>query len=209
MAEAALSGWLREANLPLWEAMQTHRFVRELAGGTLPAPARARYLGFARGFGEVALPVLGQALVKAPGTPQRRRVAVALHGVVEQRLAWLERAPDSAAPPLAGFNDALAEIARVGSYADILVTMLAVEWSAAEWSAALAAGPEAGGPLAEWVALLAGEGFAAHVAWLRLETDREGAMLDGRGRTRASALFARALQLAIGFHEAACAEPAA
>ncbi len=211
-AGAALSQRLLSANQDVWDAMQAHRFVRDVEADRLPAEAFARYLTFERRFVETAILIFGHALVKAPGADQRRRLIGVLHALSTEQLPAFDRffgalgiapAGADAALPMAvrEFDRGMLAMAEEGAYADVIAIMLAAEWMYATWCGRAKArdAPIASPELRRWVALHAESGFLGQVAWLRAEIDA----CAGSDVARLSARFGRALELEIAFHEAA------
>jgi thiaminase/transcriptional activator TenA len=205
---------LRAENAEPWEAMQEHRFVRDIIAGRLDPQVFRRYLIFEHGFVETAILIFGHAMLKAPGFAQRRRLIAVLHSLAEEQLGYFAQvfaalglAPSRAACPFPDavrrFDGGMLTIAEGGSYADIVAIMLAAEWMYGTWCLRAAA-CESGEPeLRHWVRLHAEPPFLEGVDWLMRETDRAAAAMDAAGRHRMSRLFGDALRLEIAFHAAA------
>ena len=127
----------REAAQP-WQAIQTHRFVRDVEADRLPAEVFARYLSYEREFVETAVLIFGHAMLKAPDHEQRRVLIGVLHGLVEEQLPYFDSAfqelqasplPRGGSPPaVVAFGDGMLAVAKHGSYEDILAAMLGAEW---------------------------------------------------------------------------------
>ena len=207
-----LSQRLLQANQGVWDAMQAHRFVRDIEADRLPAEVFARYVAFEHRFVETAIQIFGHALLKAPGPAQRHRLIGVLHALSTEQLPAFDRffaalgvvpATSDAALPKAvqAFDQGMLRMAEEGDYADVLSIMLAAEWMYATWCArAKARGtPIASPELRHWVALHTEPGFLGQVAWIRAEIDA----CAGSDVARLSARFGRALELEIAFHEAA------
>jgi len=198
----------------LWEAMQQHRFVADIITDRLRPDVFRRYLILEHGFVETAILIFGNAMLKAPAFPQRRRLIGVLHSLAEDQLTYFARVfvalglePQSAARPFPEaarqFNDGMLAIAETGSYADTVAIMLAAEWMYGSWCLRAAKTAIRDAELRRWVALHTEAGFLDGVDWLMSEINREAARLDDAGRQRLSGLFREALRLEIGFHEAA------
>jgi thiaminase/transcriptional activator TenA len=205
---------LRAENGEPWEAMQEHRFVRDIIAGRLDPQVFRRYLVFEHGFVETAILIFGHAMLKAPGFAQRRRLIAALHSLAEEQLEYFAQvfaalglAPSGATLPrpdaVRRFDDGMLKIAEGGSYADILAIMLAAEWMYATWCLRAAEADKGEPELRRWVALHAEPPFLEGVEWLMREIDREAAAMNADGLRRMSGLFGAALQLEIAFHAAA------
>ncbi len=205
---------LRAENAEPWEAMQAHRFVRDIIGGHLDPQVFRRYLIFEHGFVETAILIFGHAMLKAPGFAQRRRLIAVLHALAEEQLGYFAQvfaalglAPSQAGRPFPDavrrFDGGMLKIAESGAYAEILAIMLAAEWMYASWCLRAAEAEGGEEELRRWVSLHAEPPFLDGVAWLMREIDREAAALDEAGRRRLSDLFGDALRLEIAFHAAA------
>ena len=73
------------------------------------------------------------------------------------------------------------------------------------WCSTANQSPSSRDYIRDWVALHAGGAFADHVAWVRSEIDDRGPALAGSRQARLSALFEKALEAEIAFHDAAYA----
>ncbi len=208
----ALSQRLLSANQDVWDAMQAHRFVRDVEAGRLPEEAFARYLGFEHRFVETAILIFGHALLKAPEPVQRHRLIGVLHALSTEQLPAFDRffgalgiAPagaDAALPTaVREFDRGMLRMAEEGAYADVIAIMLAAEWMYATWCGRAKArdAPVASPELRRWVTLHTEPGFLGQVAWLRAEIDA----CPDSDFARLSSQFGRALELEIAFHEAA------
>jgi thiaminase/transcriptional activator TenA len=205
---------LRAENADVWEAMQQHRFVTDIIADRLDPMVFRRYLVFEHAFVETAILIFGQAMLKAPAFPQRRRLIGVLRALAEEQLGYFARtfaalgvAPRGATPALPeavrAFDGGMLAIAETGRYADILAIMLAAEWMYRTWSLRAAKTEIAEPQLRHWVAIHTEADFLDQVDWLLAEIEREAAALDDAGRQRLSGLFRRALILEIDFHSAA------
>ncbi len=205
---------LLAANADVWEAMQQHRFVTDIIADRLPPDVFRRYLIFEHSFVETAVLIFGQAMLKAPGFAQRRRLIGVLHALAEEQLPYFARVfaalglaprpPEREVPEaVRAFDRGMLKIAESGSYAEILAIMLAAEWMYGTWCLRAARSTQAEPELRRWVELHTEPDFLDQVNWLMREIDREAAGLDEAGRARLSALFGEAERLEIAFHEAA------
>lgn len=196
-------------NRATWDAMQAHRFVAAVEADRLPPDVFKAYLVYERGFVETAMLIFGHMLVKAPGLSERRRLAGVLQALAVEQIGYFERVfaalgitgADRARPvpdTVAAFRDGMLAMARDGGYLDGVAIMLAAEWMYATWCARAARAPIRDPELKGWVDLHAEPGFLAQADWLRGQVD--GAAV--AEVPRLSALFGRALDLEIAFHEA-------
>ena len=201
-------------NRAVWDAMQAHRFVAAVEADRLPADAFKAYLIYECDFVETAMLIFGHVLVKAPGLPERRRLAGVLQALAVEQIGYFERvfaalgitAADRARPVpdgVAAFRDGMLAMARDGGYLDGVAIMLAAEWMYATWCARAAQAPIRDPELKGWVDLHAEPGFLAQADWLREQVDGAAAA----EVPRLSALFGRALALEVAFHEAPFERP--
>ncbi len=208
-----LSERLRAANQGAWNAMQAHRFVREIEADALPRAVFGRYLIFENAFVETAILIFGHALLKAPDLVARRWLCGVLHGLGDAQLAYFDRAFDtlgiatraasgSLPAAVAAFDRGMLGVAATGAYLDILTIMLAAEWMYATWCGRANLRPISDPLIAEWVRLHAEPDFLAQADWLRAQVDAAGPNLDEATFHSLSNLFGYALLLEIDFHSA-------
>lgn len=208
----SVSQRLLAANRDVWEAMQAHRFVCDIEQDRLPDDVFARYLVFEHRFVETAILIFGHAMMKAPGIAQRRWLIGVLHALSTAQLTSFEAAfaalgvraapPGAALPPaVVAFDRGMLRMAEDGDFDAVLTIMLAAEWMYATWCGRAADRPISSPELRRWVMLHAAPDFLAQAAWLRAQID--ATIPDAAAFARMSALFRRALELEIGFHDAA------
>ena len=208
----SLAQRLLDANRDVWDAMQAHRFVRDIEADRLPAEVFERYLVFEHRFVETAILIFGHAMLKAPAIAQRHRLIRVLHALSTEQLpafagffAALGIVPAGVAEVLPtavrAFDRGMLQMAGEGGYCDVVAIMLAAEWMYATWCGRAYAVPITPPELRRWVALHAEPGFLDQVAWLRAEID--ACAVDEDGAARLSARFRRALELEAAFHDAA------
>jgi thiaminase/transcriptional activator TenA len=212
---ARFSDWLRERAEPDWTAATTHRFTREVIGGSVESAVMVRYLVQDYAFIDGFVALLGAAIHAAPGLPRRLPLARFLGMIASDENTFFSRSFDALGvaealrdrPPLSaparGFQALMTEAAASGRYAEALAVLVVAEWVYLSW--ALPARETRTGPFwcTEWVDLHANPDFERFVGWLRGELDREGAALDAAGRARVLDLFRRAAALERAFFDAA------
>ncbi|WP_428391070.1 TenA family protein [Lichenicoccus sp.] len=210
-----ISQTILAANRDVWDDMQSHRFIEDIAADRLPLDVFERYLVFEYGFVETAMLIFGHAMLKASSFRQRRWLIGVLHALAEEQMGTFRQAfnalgiapPTSADPPVPeavrAFSRGMMDVAQTGDYPDLLAIMLAAEWMYAAWCSRIDLATIDSPELRRWVALHASSGFLAQAAWLRAEIDTVAAKADVAGRDRLSSLFRRALLLEIDFHHAA------
>ncbi len=206
-----LSDLLLAANQEVWDAMQAHRFVRDIEADALPRAVFRRYVVYERAFVGTAILIFGHALLNAPDLSARRWLCGVLAGLGGAQFEYFDRvfaaldlppgAGDEALPAsVAAFDGGMLRVASGGMYVDILTIMLAAEWMYATWCARAHRRPISDPVIAEWVRLHAEPAFLAQADWLRAQIDV--AAVDVTAFERMSSLFGHALQLEIDFHNA-------
>jgi thiaminase (transcriptional activator TenA) len=79
----------------VWDAMQTHRFVRDIEADRLDPAVFRRYLAYENAFVETAILIFGYSLVKAPGLEEQRWLIGVLKALSEEQITYFRRAFDS------------------------------------------------------------------------------------------------------------------
>lgn len=166
---------LYEVAHPVWEAIFSHPFLRELGAGTL---ARERFLffvcqdylylqDFARALclGGAKADSLETLDMFADHAATVVRVERNLHsnwreklGLTPQELATTARAPVTQA-----YTRHLLAVAQGGTLAEIVAVVLPCYWIYWEVGQRLSASPPADPLYAEWIQAYSSEGFGAHV----------------------------------------------
>lgn len=197
-----------------WDAMQNHRFVREIEEDRLEPAVFRRYLAYENAFVETAILIFGYSLVKAPGLEEQRWLIGVLKALSEEQITYFRRAFDAlgmaeaewrdvALPPeVTAFRDGMLAIAAHGPYIDGIAAMFAAEWMYATWCKRAAGRAITDPVLRQWVDLHAADDFAAQAHWLRRQVDLAGEEMGARSRERLAGIFRHALMLEIAFHSA-------
>jgi thiaminase/transcriptional activator TenA len=214
MTTEPFSETLRRLNRAAWDAMQSHRFVRDVEANRLPDGVFRRYLAYEGDFVAAAITIFGQAMLKAPGIDEKRWLIGVLAALANEQVGYFEetfaalgvpaedRAARDAPPAVAAFRDGMLAIAAEGSYFEIVTAMLAAEWMYATWCARAVRRPIANPELKRWVDLHADAAFRGQAEWLTRQVDALAPACGGPARERAVAVFGRVLALEIDFHEA-------
>lgn len=209
---------LRRSAEPAWSRATAHRFVDELAEGTIDDAVFRRYLVQDYAFISSLVRLVGYAVASAPSTEAARRLTGFLGVLTDEEDDYFERAFDAldvpaadrthpdVLPPTEALEDLLVRGGLEGGYAERLAVLLAVEWVYLEWATAIAEANPGVFYLREWIDLHADDDFAAFVGWLRDELDREGPELNDRRRRLVERHFRRAVNLEVDFFEAAYAD---
>lgn len=213
MAPETVSQRILRENRVLFQQMLDHRFVRDIATDRLPQGVFDRYLVYEGAFVDTAISIFALAVSKAETMAQKRWLIGVLDALANQQIAYFERVNvargidparfDLNRARIAAFRDGMLDIARFGSFAEIVTAMFAAEWMYWAWCRAIAPSPPSDPLLAEWVALHATPEFAAQAEWLRAELDQIGTGLDGAAQARLGAIFGQVMRLEIAFHDAA------
>lgn len=223
---ASFSQTLRDAHASTWDTAVSHRFVRDLWAGAVPAPVMKRYLSQDYLFCDAFVALLGAAVSHSDSPGARLAISRQLGMVASDEDGYFVRAltrldpqfkptaPPSSLEALAGHSAytplaptagflALMDEAR-SSYAAALTVLLVAEWLYLDWAAPFPSPPTPGDWLhAEWIELHRGPAFEQWVQLLRDELDRVAAAADDAARKEMEALFARAVKLELEFFDAA------
>lgn len=213
--DARFSEWLRRRAEPHWTAAVEHRFVGELAAGSIDPAAFRRYLVQDYAFVVELVRLVGHAVGQAPSMTAARRLSAFLGVLTDEENDYFERAFDALEvpqdhrndPPRADVTDAFADLlgraAHEGDYEETIAVLLAVEWIYLAWATSVAEATPGAFYLREWIDLHANEEFAAFVNRLRDELDDRGPALDARRQRRLERGFRRAVSLEVDFFDAA------
>jgi thiaminase (transcriptional activator TenA) len=211
MGETLSEQMLRE-NAAVVNEMLTHRFVEEIKRDELPSAVFDRYLVYEGAFVDTAISIFAYAVAKAETIAQKRWLISVLDALANGQIAYFERTLAArsidpatfnvARPEVNAFRAGMLDIAREGTFLDIIAAMFAAEWMYWTWSTD-AAGYKISDPLLkEWVDLHVDEDFAAQANWLKQELDDAGERLDAVKRRRLSNVFKEVQRLEIAFHHA-------
>ncbi|MBD9571478.1 TenA family protein [Ensifer sp. ENS08] len=213
MAAETLSEQILRENATVFEAMVNHRFVEDIVMGRLSPQVFERYLVYEGAFVETAISIFAFAAAKAETIEQKRWLIAVLDALANQQIAYFERifaernidpgAYDLNVAEVHAFRTGMLDIARNGGFLDTVAAMFAAEWMYWTWSKRAARSSFADPHLKEWVEMHADDEFAAQAKWLKQELDVAGDALEASERKRLSAIFGRAQQLEIAFHDAA------
>ncbi len=181
----ALSDDLRSSVGGLWERTVTHPFVLELGEGTLPADKWDVYFRQDYLFLKPWIALMCAGVVKAPDFDHARPLAAFVHGALgaeegmfrdyfrEKGLSAADVADLQYLPTSHAQNGFLRQVARDGSFHEILTTLLGIEWPYLDWAQRLdAAGKRpANRHYQLWIDIHAGKELGDFVAWLRSTLD--------------------------------------
>lgn len=216
-----LSNELLTQTRDVWDAMQSHDFVRDVEEDKLDPAVFRRYLTYENAFVETAILIFGYALVKAPGLEEQRWLIGVLKALSEEQIPFFRGAFESLnmpeaewrdvvlPPAVTAFRDGMLAIAAPGPYLDGITAMFAAEWMYWTWCKRAAGRTISDPVLRRWVDLHAAENFADQARWLGRQIDFFGTELSSRSRSRLTGIFRRALELEIDFHTAPYGDPPA
>ncbi|MEU4828713.1 TenA family protein [Actinomadura sp. NPDC023710] len=199
---------LLEACAEPMERAVSMRFAEEVRTGVIGDQAYADYLEIEASFVATAARLHGLAVWDAPGWTAMERNARAVHALTTEQAAYFDTAraawPVPARPDAARRAAILSEFAlagaREGGYPAVMTLLFAAESLYLTWcSRAHREGRVPAGPIADWVALHAGEDFRAGVDALARDLDALPAAVPNGPLVR---LFAGMLEAEIAFHDA-------
>lgn len=212
MSAKTLSEQMLEDNAPLFKAMVNHRFVEDIKQNRLSGDVFDRYLVYEGAFVDTAISIFAYAAAKADTIEQKRWLIGVLDALANQQIAYFEKTFaargidascfDLRLPGVEAFRSGMLEIARGGTFLEIIAAMFAAEWMYWTWSKEAAGGMIDDPPLREWVEIHAHADFAAQAKWLKDQLDEAGIGLSAVERARLSTIFGRVQQLEIAFHDA-------
>lgn len=211
--DARFTDWLRERTEPTWSDAVGHRFVAELADGTLEDAVMARYLVQDYSFLDSFVRLVGSAIVKAPALADRIPLAQFLGMVTSDENTYFQRAfdtlgvadvdrtePDLRAPTR-GFHQVMAKAVAAESYEETLTPLVVFEWLYLDWASSVADRQPGKFYLREWIDLHANPHFVAFVDWLRGQLDRGGPALPPQHQAAVAATFAHTVDLEKAFFD--------
>ncbi|MBY3121641.1 MULTISPECIES: TenA family protein [Rhizobium] len=212
MAAESLSDRILRENDAVLGAMLSHRFVEDVKNDRLSKEAFQRYLVYEGAFVDSAISIFAYAAATANTMPQKRWLIAVLDALANEQIAYFERtfasrcidpsSFDTGIAEVETFRAGMLEIARQGGFLDTVAAMFAAEWMYWTWCRQAASRPISDPLLKEWVDMHVDPNFAAQAQWLKNELDVAGETLEEDEKARLSAIFDRAMQLEIDFHDA-------
>lgn len=205
--------WMRMKAEPAWSQCVSHRFMREMTEGTLSEQAFKRYLVQEYAFVQACSGVLGYAIAKAPGVPERHRfagMALDLTGVQTRYFRrMLKRygfSPntvtlESVSNAPRAFAEWMLWNGAHGSYLEILTAFVGAEWMYYTWCWAGAKHPPAQPAYAYWIKLHADGEFKKNVLWMLRQLDQLGPVLSEETQGRLAYVFRKVLEWEVAFHD--------
>ena len=197
---------LRSTVSDVWDRVVNHKFVNELGSGTLATAVFNDYFDQDYLFLRDWAILLGMASVKSPDFHSSRQIVGFLHlglggeeGLFQR--AFRERGLDQTSilsmeyfPDTLNYSGYLRTCAYEGSFIDVIVTLLAVEWPYLNWAERLFnAGMNPGNYYYKtWIDIHVSDGMYAFVNWM-IETVDNHVFTDVE-RHRAEQIFANVLR---------------
>ena len=209
------SAQLRAGSEPDWRAATDHRFVSELANDLIADADYARYLVLDYAFLDILVSHVGQAVATAPGMAKKRQYSeflsvltgdeddYFLRSFAAMGVAEAEWRQPSKHTVVSGFREVMLGGERKFTYAEVLASLLAVEWVYLSWATSVAGEAPARFYLKEWIDLHTDPGFEAFVKWMQLEMDQLGPALSASERQSVQDIFNRAVKMEVAFFDAA------
>lgn len=209
----SLSDRILSANDEVLQEMLAHRFVADIKADHLPRDVFRRYLSYEGAFVETAIAIFAYATARAPNVAAQRWLIGVLDALANTQVPYFEQTcarlgitpPDVLPEPVQAFDGGMHDLARDGSFVDILTAMFAAEWMYWLWCTDAAQGQIADPDLRAWVNLHATPDFEGQARWLKEAIDHYG---DPSEAERLSVVFGRVMLLEIDFHAAAYDPPA-
>lgn len=208
-----LSALILSRNANDFEAMINHRFVRDIEFGRLSKEDLDRYLLIEGAFVETAIAIFGHAVVKTDNLAIRRKLIRSLDALANEQMPYFEKTIKGRMisndplllndPRVVGFRDGMLNLARDGSFAQIITCMFAAEWMYWTWCDRVKGVTFEDSTLKEWVLLHAAPDFAQQAKWLRDQVDSIALGLTSVEREDLINTFGHVMRLEIAFHDAA------
>lgn len=214
--DVTFTEWIRDLAEPMWVRGLNHRFVEELAAGTIDDEVFARYLVQDNAFVDHLVSLIGRAIGDAPTMKEKRRIERFLAvrtgdedntyfedtfeklGVPETQRTDPDRHPVTEA-----FADVLARGAYEGDYEETLAVLLPTGWFYLKWADSIVDADPGKTHLREWIDIHTDETLYDFVAWQRSELDRLGPKLSPRRQQRVGRHFHRTMVLEEAFFDIA------
>jgi thiaminase/transcriptional activator TenA len=207
------TGWLRLRHGDAWRRATEHRFVAELADGSLDKGVFLRYLVQDYVFIETLVTVMGYAVALAPSMPAKKRLTAFLSVLTSDENDYFLRSFDALGTSVSEvertvlslttsqIRQAMLDAASYRRYEDVLAVVVPAEWVYLTWAGNCAGHRPDDAYFAEWIDLHAIPEFAAFVDWLRAELDAFGPVLSSIERSRIESRFATIVALEHDFFE--------
>ena len=219
MRSMTLSAHLRALADPVWQAQHEHPFVRGIGDGSL---ALARFQHWLRQDSLYLIDyarLFAAAVLRAPDLATMTTCSGLQHGILatemdlhrayaaEFGISVDELENETKAPTCQGYTDFLLRTATTGEFAELLAALLPCMWGYAEVGRRLAdVGAREGNPYASWIAMYAGDEFAALAGWCRDLVDRAGEGLPETAIRRMEEAFVTSSRYELAFWEMAWTE---
>lgn len=213
--QGRFTDWLRLSTGETWDAATSHRFVDELAAGTLADQHFQPYLIQDYAFIETLVTVIGFAIARAPNMAAKKHWAEFLAVLTSDENDYFQRSFDALgvdpaareqptlSPTTERLRAAMLDATNAGTYADVLAVIVPAEWIYLTWASARRDANPPQARYSEWIDLHAVPEFAAFVDWLRGELDAIGPGLPDSQRQSVVRRFHELVELEVAFFEQA------
>jgi thiaminase/transcriptional activator TenA len=189
------------------DQMLTHRFIKEIRADKLEREFFHRYLAYEGPFVTTAISIFAHGVTKAPDIATQRWLIGVLDALANTQVPYFEEitARRGIAPVLAlpeavtAFDTGMLEIARTGSFAEMLTAMFAAEWMYWTWCKEASTHHISDPDLRAWIDMHADDAFAEQALWLKSAIDTYS---DDSQTEHLSAIFGRVTALEYAFHSA-------
>lgn len=211
---AEFTDWLRELSEPMWSDGINHRFVDELADGTIEDDVYGRYLVQDRAFVETLIGLVGKAVHDAPTLAQKRRIHQFLSMLVDDEMdEYFEQTfeklgvPESEwvdpelHPVTAGLMDIVERGALEGDYEETLAVLFPTGWFYLEWGLRVEDASPGAEYLRRWIDVHTSDELKSFVDWQHAELNRAGPELTSRRQRRVGRHFRRAMRFEKAFFD--------
>lgn len=208
-----LSNKILAENKILWDNMQNHNFVRQIANNTLPENVFNCYLVYEGNFVLTAVDILAFGIAKAPDLARKKRLATGINDLIYIQLDWFQKVYQKrhiqikdffpANKGYSNFKNGMRDVAENGDYADIITTMFMAEWMYYHWCKAVSKENIQNREIKEWVDMHTTDAFLNQAKWLKNEVDIIEGTVTAKKSTQLSMLYGKAMQWEIDFHYAA------
>ena len=213
--EERFTDWLQARAEPYWSQATEHRFVNELAAGSLSSTVFRHYLVQDYAFIETLVTVFGFAVARAKGMPAKKRLTGFLSVLTSDENDYFirafralgvsagERERPELAPVTQAFRDLMLAAAKAGTYEEVLAVVVPAEWIYQTWATQRRTATPEQPHYRGWIELHALPDFVEFVDWLRSELDSLGPTLDQAKRETVEDRFRRLVALEAAFFDQA------
>lgn len=209
----SFSSLILSNNANEFEAMINHRFVRDIEFGRLSKDVFDRYLLIEGAFVETAIAIFGYAVAKTDDLSIRRKLIQSLDALANEQMPYFEKTLKDRNvsknplllndPRVVEFRDGMLNLARDGTFAQIVTSMFTAEWMYWTWCDRVKGATFEDNTLKDWVLLHTTPDFEQQARWLRDQVDVISSSLTSVEQKGLISTFGHVMRLEIEFHNAA------